>query len=164
MARNESDREDLMAEAVAMTRRIEVTLPDESTLIVTGFRSNGWLSIYLGPDLMYQFDEHGRLRRAFVGGLLFRTQGATLAQLHRQRTDTETTLLRRDLTETELAAFRRTMLDQLTEFHQRLIQRAVRVTRRFPVEDDQLWNDLVHGWQRVLTAPEFLAPALPRKA
>lgn len=164
MARTESDREDLMAEAVAMTRRIEVTIPGEQTLIVTGFRANGWLSIYLGPDRMYQFDEQGRLRRAFVNGLLYRTQGATLAQLHRQRTDTETILLRRDLSDAELAEFRLTMLDHLTAFHERLTKQEVVIVRRIPAEDDPLLNDLAVGLDRVLNASEFLAPPLPGKS
>ncbi len=164
MARTESDCDDLMAEAVAMTRRIELTFPGEPTLIVTGFRTNGWLSIYHGPDRMYQFDEHGRLRRAFVNGLLFRTQGTTLAQLHRQRTDTETILLRRDLSHPELAEFRRAMRDHLSAFHHRLTKREFVIVRQVPIEDDQLFNDLTVGLDRVLNAPEFLAPPIPGKS
>lgn len=164
MARTESDREDLMAEAVAMPRRVEATIPGEQTSIVTGFRANGWLSIYLGPERMYQFDEHGRLRRAFLNGRLFRTQGTTLAQLHRQRTDTETILLRRDLSPPELAEFRRAMLDHVTAFHERLTKREVAIVRQIPAENDQLLNDLAVGLDRVLHASEFLAPPIPGKS
>ena len=163
MDRTESDRDDLMAEAVAMTRRVELTIPGEETLIVTGFRANGWLSIYLGPDLMYQFDEHGRLRRAFVNGLLFRTQGTTLAQLHRQRTDTETILLRRDLSNSELAEFRLALFNRATAFHERLTKREVVIVRQVPVEDEQLLDDLTVGFDRVLNTSEFLAPPIPGK-
>ena len=164
MARMESDREDLMAEAVAMPRRVEVTILGEQSPIVTGFRANGWLSIYLGPERMYQFDECGRLRRAFVNGLLFRTQGATLAQLHRQRTDTETILLRRDLSHSELAEFRLAMLGHVAAFHTRLTQREVVIVRQVPLEDDSLLNDLAAALDRALNASEFLAPPIPGKS
>ena len=164
MARTESDRKDLMAEAVAMTRRVEVTIPGNETLIVTGFRANGWLSIYLGPERMYQFDEEGRLRRAFVNGLLFRTQGTTLAQLHRQRTETETVLLRRGLSHSELAEFRLAMLDHVTAFHERLTKREVVIVKQVPAEDDQLLNGLAVGLNRVLNASEFLAPPIRAKS
>ena len=164
MAHTEFDREDLMAEAIAMTRRVELTFPGQQTLIVTGFRANGWLSIYLGPERMYQFDERGRLRRAFINGLLFRTQGTTLAQLHRQRTETETVLLRRDLSHSELAEFRLVMLDHVTAFHERLTKQEVVIVRQVPAEDDPLLNDLAVGLDRVLNASEFLAPPIPGKS
>ena len=164
MARTESDREDLMAEAVAMTRRVELTVRGGQTLIVTGFRPNGWLSIYLGPDRMYQFDVQGRLRRAFVNGRLFRSQQTTLAQLHRQRTDSETILLRRDLSPSELAEFRIEMLDRVAAFHERLTKREVVVVRRVPAEDGPLLDDLVTALDRVRNAAEFLSPPIPGKS
>lgn len=164
MARTESDRDDLMAEAVAMIRRVEMTIPNEPTPIVTGFRANGWLSIYLGPDRMYQFDEVGRLRRAFVNGLLFRTQGTTLAQLDRQRTDTETILSRRDLSLVELAAFRMTMLEHISALHDWMTRQKVVIVRQIPADDDQLLSDLAAGFVRVQSASEFLAPSISGKS
>ena len=83
MARQEVDREDLIAEAVALRRRIELALPGCDNPVVAGYRSTGALSLYFGADPVYQFDERGRLRRAFVGGHLYRTQGTTLAELTR---------------------------------------------------------------------------------
>ena len=163
MARVESDREDLMAEAVALVRRVELRTPGRDETTVVGFRANGWLSIYLGPDPMYQFDELGRLRRAFLDGLLYRTQGTTLAQLRRERTDIETTLLRRDLTEPELVEFRSAMLTAIAALRDQLVQRRAAATRQVPVEDDQLLNELAAGLDRVLKSPAFLAPPIPGK-
>lgn len=161
MARIESDREDLMAEAVALVRRIELQMSGRNETIVVGFRANGWLSVYFGPDPMYQFDEQGRLRRAFVGGLLYRTQGTTLAQLRRERTDAETTLLRRDLTDTELAEFRNSMLITIVPLRDQLAQRLVIVLRQVPTDDNQLFEDLAVGLDRALKSSDFLAPAIP---
>ena len=67
MARNEEDREDLMAEATALAERVELTVPQESDFVTAGFRRTGHLSLYFGQDPAYHFDEEGRLRRAAVG-------------------------------------------------------------------------------------------------
>jgi hypothetical protein len=163
MARVESDREDLMAEVIALVRRIELQVPGQDQPVIVGFRANGWLSIYFGPDPMYQFDQQGRLRRAFVGGLLYRTQGSTLAQLRRQRTDVETTLLRRDLTEVELVEFQSVMLRGISSLHGELVDRKVVLLRQVPAEDDPLIDDLAARLDRVLKSPEFLAPPIPGK-
>ena len=64
MARNESDREDLIREATALRNRIEWKIPDEPELVFAGIRSDGSLAIYFGPDPVYQFSIDGGLRRA----------------------------------------------------------------------------------------------------
>lgn len=163
MARVESDREDLMAEAVALVRRVELRTPGRDETVVVGFRANGWLSIYLGPDLMYQFDEQGRLRRAFIDGLLYRTQGTTLAQLRRERSDVETTLLRRDLTESELTEFRSVMLVAIASLRDQWVQRLIVISRQVPAEDELLLDELAAGLDRVLNSPTFLAPSISGK-
>ena len=163
MARTETDREDLMAEAVAMTRRLELYRDGEPAPLVIGFRPNGWLSIYLGPDRMYQFDEGGRLRRAFVNGFLFRTQGTTLARMHRERSDTETTLRRHDLTPHELAEFRAELIHHVGRFFNLLAQGDLKVLRQIPGEDAALLNDLVAAIRCAVEAREFLAPSIPGK-
>ncbi len=84
MARQERDREDLMAEATALTRRAEWIPPGEEP-VVTGFRNNGAFSIYFGPDPCFHFTPKGELRRAFANGYLFRSEGTTLSRLLRQR-------------------------------------------------------------------------------
>jgi len=163
MARTESDREDLMAEAVALVRRVELRVPDRDEIVVAGFRANGWLSIYFGPDPMFQFEARGRLRRAFVGGLLYRTQGTTLAQLRRERTEIETTLLRRDLTEQQLVKFRNEMLRAVTSLREPLTHGQTVLLRQCPVDDDRLLDDLMAGLDRVLNTSEFLAPPISGK-
>src|SRR5580765_5795621 len=105
MARREADREDLMAEASALRQRAELVLDGYAEPIVAGVRANGHLSVYFGDDPVYQFDAAGNLRRAFVGGDLYRTQGHTLARLNRTRTDLAVELGRRDLDPAELERF-----------------------------------------------------------
>ena len=105
MARHESDREDMIREATALRNRIEWQLPSESEPVFAGVRSEGSLSVYFGPDPVYQFSPAGGLRRAYSGGFLYRTQGTTLARLRRARSTEQTILLRADLDEDVLAQF-----------------------------------------------------------
>ncbi len=113
MARNESDREDLIREAQGLPDRAEWLVPGEPEPVVTGVKRNGSLCLYLGADPVYQFDPEGRLRRAYVDGYLYRTQGHTLARIHRERSAIETTLVRHDLDDSELSAFLQTMTTRL---------------------------------------------------
>lgn len=162
MARIEADREDLLREAVALVRRVEFQpLPDQAP-IVAGFRATGWLSIYFSPDQMYQFDEQGRLRRSYVDGLLYRTEGHFLAELRRERTAAETTLMRRDLTDDDLLRFRSTVLDKIRWLQGELAGRSLTVSRKVPGDDDTLLSDLQEFLTTILTSDQFLAPAIRR--
>ncbi len=163
MARVEADREDLMAEAIALVRRIEFQCLEIAATAIAGFRATGRMSIYLGPDMVYQFDEQQRLRRAFIDGLLYRTQGRLLAELRRERSCSETTLVRRDLTDDELAQFRDRLLKEIGRFREQLVQRQAVILRRIPPEDTQLDADIVRELDLILNSREFLAPAIPGK-
>ena len=113
MARNESDREDLIREATAMRNRIEWQIPGDSEPVFAGVRSDGSLSVYFGQESVYQFNSCGQLRRAYVDGFLYRTQGKTLAKLHRERSLNQTVLARNDLNSDELSLFLTAMDDRL---------------------------------------------------
>src|SRR5713226_9555672 len=113
MARYESDREDLMAEATALRERVELEVPGEAEHFVAGFRDDGRWSIYFGADPVYHFDANGGLRRAFVAGDLYRSQARTLARLIRTRTQSEVQLVRHDLDPDELEQFLSDMIARL---------------------------------------------------
>lgn len=108
MARNEQDREDLIAEASALVDRVELhgTLVDDSEdrSVICGYRRTGYFSIYFGQDVHYQFDSEGCLRRAFIEPFLYRAQYGTLVQLERNRTAEQTQLLRQNLSDAESEA------------------------------------------------------------
>ncbi len=106
MARHEANREDLFSEAAGLVRKVEGSINDLA-VILAGFRTDGVLTVYFGADPMFQFDELGRLRRAYLDGYLYRAQGNTLARLTRSRSNSETTLQRSDLTAAELVDFLR---------------------------------------------------------
>ncbi len=98
-----------------MVERAEILCGSVTQPITAGFRRDGRLSIYVDQDPFYQFDSHGLLRRAYVGGFLYRSHGDTLAELHRRRTTDRTSLMRRDLTGDELSIFRSAMRQHLQQ-------------------------------------------------
>jgi hypothetical protein len=69
MALEEQDREDLLRDGRAMPLRGECTL--SGSQVVIGFRSAGQLSLYCGPDPVFQFNAEQKLRRAFFQGRRF---------------------------------------------------------------------------------------------
>ena len=163
MARHESDREDIWAEAVAMTSRAELSGSAVTSPILVGFRDNGWFSVYFGQDVMLQFTADGGLRRAFRQGQLFRTQGATLARLERQRTDAETVLDRHDLNAEELAEFQLWVRERIVELADLLAAGELEMRREINVRPEPLLDSVTAMLQRILTADRFLAPAIRGK-
>ncbi len=162
MARNEADREDLMREAVALTERVELFVPGFEELITIGFRSNGAMSIFVGQDPVYQFDPSGRLRRAFVGGFLFRSQHSALARLERVRNESEVQLLRYDLSPSECAAFQQVMKDTLHRILSQLQEKTVRVERGVP-ERTNLLPVIEVAIVAIGNSAEWLSPEIRRR-
>ena len=163
MARNESDREDLLAEAVALVRRLEGQCSSKTEPFVAGFRADGRFSLYLGADPVYHFLPDGRLRRAFVCGALYRSQGRTLAEMRRERTPSTTILRRHDLTESELHAFLTAMRNTLGALLQDMEEGRLHVLRQVPAEDESLLSDIRRQLQRIEQTPVKLAPPAPGK-
>jgi hypothetical protein len=150
--------EDLMREVLALVPRVELRCPGREGSIVAGFARDGRLSIYFDGDPYYQFDPAGRLRRAFVGGRLFRTEGAGLAALTRIKGDA-TELRRHDLDSAEFEAFCRAMLEQLRTLREALADGRMEVVDQVPL-GAPIIDRLVAGLDSVLAAKGELAPAI----
>lgn len=162
MARHESDREDLMQEATGLARRVEWQVSFITDPVVAGFKTNGACSVYFGAEPVLQFDPSGRLRRAFFDGFLFRTQGSTLARLQRNRTPEATQLVRHDLDDSELAAFRVQACSWLRLLLQAIdLGEAVRL-RQVP-EEDEVVLDLCVALRAALGEGLPLAAAIAGK-
>lgn len=161
MARQSSDREDLMAEAVTLAPRVALLVPGIADEIVAGRRIDGRWSVYCGSDPVYHFDPQDRLRRAFIGGNLYRSQGTTLARLTRQETATETVLVRHDLDSVELA----TVLDDMRTFLAHLADAlklgSVTVQQSIPADENFLPEFASH-LNVVLNTQSQLSPALKK--
>ena len=163
MARHESDREDLMREATALVRRVELALPGRPEHVVCGFHSDGRLSIYFGPDPVYHFDTAGRLRRAYVDGCLYRTQGTTLARLKRVRTPAATELQRHDLSPDELPDFLECLRARLSSLEDALTSGTAGVVQCVPPNDAELLRDVHQIVSKTLCAGPDLAPSIKGK-
>jgi hypothetical protein len=132
MARGEAHREDLWAEAVALTRRVELRVPEMAEPVVAGLRDDGRLSVYFGGDPVYHFDSQGRLWRAFVADRLYRRQGNTLTRLTRIREQTETVLARYDLSSEEYLVFVAEMHKRLAALSGQVEAESVVIRRQYP--------------------------------
>lgn len=104
MARQESEREDLLREATVLVERIELSLPNQPETIVAGFRRDGSASFFFGQSPVFQFNSSRELRRAFRDGLLYKTDNGRLVEMRRERTAEAVELRSRVLPDDESAA------------------------------------------------------------
>lgn len=163
MPRKEEDKEDLITDGTALIHRAEFFCADAPWKVVTvGYRFNGFLSVYLDQDPFYQFDDHGRLRRALMNGLLYRSQGQSLVELTRDRSSHERTVLaRRDLSQSEQQQFVTKMKSRLATFHSLLAGGELRLGRRITQDaefDDRLAGSLTQVIR--LSAAESLSGSI----
>lgn len=136
MARDEQDREDLLREATALVERVELDVMGEPASVVAGFRRDGAVSLYFGPDPVYQFNARGELRRGFVGGLLYKADQNRLASLRRARASGQSVLLRKDLDDAKTAFFLAAMTERLSSLREALQQGRYRENGRVPSNAD----------------------------
>ena len=146
MARQESEREDLLRDATALVERIELA-PSDAGLdehVVMGFRCDGAMSIYFGSDAAYHFNSSGQLRRAYAGGLLFKAEHGRLVSLERIREGNEVQLLHHQMLDDEQAKFLARMLERLRELVRRCKESTLATVGRIPTDVDVLSHAL--GW------------------
>ena len=109
MARDEHNRENLLAEATALAERVSLRIADYESQVVIGFRRDGSASFFFGTEPVYQFTSRGKLRRAYADEFLFKAEHGRLVALRRQRTDRAIELVRHALSAAETSAFLATM-------------------------------------------------------
>ena len=102
LARDAHDREDLLRDARGLSPRVEleVALAGENVELFAGFRGES-LSLYFGQDLVFHFNDRGQLRRAYVSDQLLKAEQGHLVAIRRERTEAETALVSRPLTDDE---------------------------------------------------------------
>jgi hypothetical protein len=132
LAREEQDREDLLAEAVALVERVEIELPDSGGRVIAGFRRDGCGSVYFDADPAYHFNSRHELRRAFAGGRLFKAQRGCLVALQRVRTASEVQLVRHELSDAETTEFLRELAWRLQSLEASLRAGAFRLLGQVP--------------------------------
>ncbi len=158
MAREESNREDLLKETRALVERAELVVPTAAESIVVGFRWDGALSIYFGADPAYHFNARGELRRAYADGRLFKADSGTLVALDRNRTAEEVVLLSHSLSADEQVQFLSDLGRRLEELLAALDGGKAQIVGRVPSESDVISR--VTRWltQRPRTIPVARLP------
>ena len=136
MSRRESDREDLLREATALVERAEVRVQGEGEPVVAGFRRDGSLSVFFGPDPVYQFNSDSELRRAFVGGLLYKAERGRLLELRRERSEREVALVRRELDAQEADGLLTTARNRLAQLGAALSRGEFQLVGQVPADGD----------------------------
>lgn len=136
MAREESDREDLLREAVALVERAELRVADEPEHVTAGYRANGALSLFFGPDPVWQFNAAGELRRGYLAGKLLKAEGGRLVEMTRERTAESTRLLSRSLAADEQQAVLREAERRIGKLHAALAAGECEVIGQVPAERD----------------------------
>jgi len=164
VARNESDKEDLIRDASALVERAEIACEGFEELITIGFFADGRCSIYFAQDPFYQFDSQGRLRRAYQAGFLYRSQHSTLSRIDRRRDvksdgDTQRVVLQRaDLSAPDLQKFRCRMRGLIERFYQQIEANEFQVLRAV-TSDGGLPPGTVALLERILEHDvDFIAP------
>ena len=148
-----------MAEAVALSPRVALLIPDRAAEIVAGWHTDGRWSVFFGGDPVYHFDSEDRLRRAFVAGNLHRSQGTTLSKLTRQGTATETVLLRHDLDSLELSTFLEAVRGNLEQLAHALHQGTASMKQTVP-EGADCQPDLAIRINAVIRSGCLLSPTV----
>ncbi len=82
MALEEHDREDLLRDGRNMPLRGECVV--DGVVVVIGFRREGQVSLYCGPDPVFQFNSKRQLRRVFLDGRRFAARSGGLVELTRE--------------------------------------------------------------------------------
>lgn len=136
MSRQESDREDLLREATALVERVELRLPEQPESIVAGFRRDGSASFFFGQSPVYQFNSRRELRRAYVGGFLYKVDGGQLVEMRRERTASAVELRSRPLSPEETAKFLLDAEDCLKRLRDALVARVAEVIGQVPSDKD----------------------------
>jgi hypothetical protein len=150
MPRQESDREDLMREATALVQRAELAIAGEPEPVTCGFRRDGSASLFFGMDPVYQFNTFFELRRAYVGGLLYKADQDRLVSLTRKRTAVETVLLRHVLSPEETSEFFTKMNERLMRLRSAAASGQWRVRAAVPQEGEVI--DRIRQWLAALPA------------
>lgn len=160
MARNEEAREDLMREATALVERAELRLADDEAGIVVGFRTDGAGTIFIGADLVYQFNSRCELRRAYAEllardsdsaterGSLIKAEFGRLVALRRQRSPERTWLVRHELGPDEVRAFLDHLRGHFARILERFADRSVEIVAQIPPDADLVAR--INTWMRVI--------------
>ena len=144
MTRLELPREDLLRDAVAFTRRVMLSVKEESynAELFIGFRDNGCVSFYCDQDPVYQFNSNGELRRAFINAQKLESAECKLVALTRQRNGAKLELLREPLSSEGTLSMLQDIETKLDEILNTLQANAYKLVGHVP-ENENILPDVI---------------------
>jgi hypothetical protein len=134
VARQEEEREDLLAQATAFVERIEFEVAGMAEPVVIGFRRDGSGSLYLGQQEAFHFNARHQFRRGFRDGRLIKAEKGRLVELQRERTTQAVLLIRHELDDAEHYEYLANVRNHVRVLHEQAQQGILRVTRCVPAE------------------------------
>jgi hypothetical protein len=157
MARQESDREDLLREATALVQRAEFQLSDEPEPVVAGFRRDGSFSLFFGSERVVQFNSAGQLRRGYFEGKLLKADKGRLVWMTRERTADAVVLYSQELSSAEAADTLRRATELIERLSLALQQGTFTLVGQVPAAEDIVPQIL--AWHAALPQPLQVAVA-----
>lgn len=157
MAREESDREDLLREATALVERVELMTLADGIHVVIGFRRDGSASFYFGVEPVYQFNVQGELRRAHLNGRLYKAESGKLIALDRHRTADEVQLIRSEVSRSQTNTLLSDLHQRLSELTERIREHRFQKIGQVPTDADILGRAL--RWLEAREEPRVAASA-----
>jgi len=136
MAKEQTDREDIMREATALTRRVSLEISGFPEIVIVGFRRNLAMSVFIDQDPVYQFNSAGEFRRGYIDGKLIKAEHGKLSSLDRKRQDHQVVLMRHDFDDTEHEEFINQLHCHLDQLQQSLSDGSFRLKECVPAGDD----------------------------
>lgn len=162
MARHAEEREDLLRDATAFDRRIQLQIPHQgdTSVVFAGFRPDGTLSLYWNADPVWHFNSRRELRRAYVSGKLLKAEKGQLVALNPVRDENTTVMVREVLSEEQHNEVRRHMLALFETLQKSLEQSQFSMDGQHPADSDVL--KLLVDWLHPL--PDFCIARKPNVA
>ncbi|WP_425615996.1 hypothetical protein NA78x_005934 [Anatilimnocola sp. NA78] len=157
MARNESDREDLLREATALVERAEYLLPREIEPVVAGFRRDGSFSLFFGGERVVQFNSAAQLRRGYFHGRLLKADKGRLVWMTRERTSEAVVLLSQPATSEETATLLRQAAELVDCFSVHLQEQTFTLVGQVPAEGNIA--ERIIAWAAAMPRPVQVAAA-----
>lgn len=176
MARQESERENLLREATALVERAEFLLvgvpalagelesssedrlkPELQQPVIAGFRRDGSFSLFFGESQVVQFNSAGQLRRGYFDGRLLKADKGQLVWLTRERTPEAVYLNSQPLSPAETAATLARAAELIDCLSSHLAAGTFTLVGQVPAEGNIVARTF--AWHKALPRPIQVAPA-----
>ena len=155
MVRKVQDREDILREATALVSRAECSVLGFDENVIFGFRQDGSIAIYVGPDPVYQFNSQCQLRRVYRNEILLKAKNGRLVELERRLDKRAVSWAERELSDEQTTTLLFELRRHLDDLFEALSADRFKLLAQVPQDDDVVSRLL--GWLAAL--PEQLVVA-----